>query len=354
MPIGFTLTGAPDPPLRRLPSERSQHLRSRAAEGPWIEPWIPQRRHPYNDLLTGLGPHLMAYAPVRSNNKLIGLLAIDAAESVDERALSESLPALVEFADLAAALIGRDVAERTEARTARENILAIIENQAFESVFQAIVDLESDAVIGYEGLTRFADGVNPELRFAEGMAIGLGPELEAATMKASLAAATALPTAASLNLNVSPELIIGRQPLQELLRGAGRPIVLEVTEHAQIGDYEAFRASFALLRPKVELAVDDAGAGFASLRHILELRPAFVKLDRSLIAGVESDEARQAMIVGLRHFARSVGCRLIAEGIETEAELEVLRTLEIRLGQGFLLGRPRSVAEHVGHRVREV
>jgi hypothetical protein len=90
-----------------------------------------------------------------------------------------------------------------------------------------------------------------------------------------------------------------------------------------------------------------AGAGFASLRHILELRPAFVKLDRSLIAGLESDEARQAMIVGLRHFARSVGCLLIAEGIETEAELEVLRSLEIQLAQGFLLGRPRPVADHV-------
>jgi EAL domain-containing protein (putative c-di-GMP-specific phosphodiesterase class I) len=119
-----------------------------------------------------------------------------------------------------------------------------------------------------------------------------------------------------------------------------------VTEQAQIADYEAFRESFAMLRPKMELAVDDAGAGFASLRHILELRPAFVKLDRSLIAGLESDEARQAMIVGLRHFARSVGCRLIAEGIETEAELDVLRTLEIRLAQGFLLGRPGPAADY--------
>lgn len=346
MPIGFTLVGAPDPPLRRLPSERSEHLRGRAAEGPWIEPWVPRRWHPYNDLLTGLGPHLVAYAPVRSNNKLIGLLVIDAAESVDERALSESLPALVEFADVAAALIGRDVAERTEASVAREHILSIIETAAFESVFQAIVDLETDAVIGYEGLTRFTDGVSPNVRFAEATAVGLGPELEAATLKASLAAATALPGPASLNLNVSPALIMARQPLQELVRKAGRPIVLEVTEHAQIADYEAFRASFAMLRPKMELAVDDAGAGFASLRHILELRPAFVKLDRSLIAGLESDKARQAMIVGLRHFARSVGCRLIAEGIETVAELEVLRTLEIRLAQGFLLGRPRPITEH--------
>jgi EAL domain-containing protein (putative c-di-GMP-specific phosphodiesterase class I)/CheY-like chemotaxis protein len=347
MPIGFTLAGAPDPPLRRLPSERSEHLQGRAAEGPWIEPWVPRRWHPYNDLLTGLGAHLVAYAPVRSNTELIGLLVIDAAESVDERALSESLPALVEFADLAAALIGRDVAERTQASVAREHILAIIENAAFESVFQPIIDVENDAVIGYEGLTRFTDGVNPDLRFAEATAIGLGPELEAATLKASLTAAAALPADASLNLNVSPALIIARQPLQDLVGGAGRPIVLEVTEHAQIADYESFRASLAALRPKMDLAVDDAGAGFASLRHILELRPAFVKLDRSLIAGLESDEARQAMIVGLRHFARSVGCRLIAEGVETDAELEVLRTLEIRLAQGFLLGRPGAAADQI-------
>jgi len=91
--------------------------------------------------------------------------------------------------------------------------------------------------------------------------------------------------------------------------------------------------------------VDDAGVGFSSLRHILELHPAFVKLDRSLVAGLESDPARQAMIVGLRHFALATGCRLIAEGVETEAELSVLRTLEIGLGQGYLLGRPLPVDE---------
>ena len=277
MPIGFTIAGAADPPLRRLPSERSEHLRGRAAEGPWIEPWIPRSWHPYNDLLTRLGSHLVAYAPVRSNTTLIGLLVIDAAESVDEPSLTEALPALVEFADLAAALIARDVAERTEASAAREHIEAIIANAAFDSVFQPIVDLENEAVIAYEALTRFADGVSPEVRFAEATAVGLGPELEAATLKASLTAAAALPGDASLNINVSPALILARQPLEELVGGAGRPIVLEVTEHAQIADYDSFRASLAALRPTMQLAVDDAGAGFASLRHILELRPAFVK-----------------------------------------------------------------------------
>ena len=121
--------------------------------------------------------------------------------------------------------------------------------------------------------------------------------------------------------------------------------MLEVTEHSVIADYPAFRAAMAALGPDVELAVDDAGAGFASLRHILELRPAFVKLDRSLVAGLEADDARQAMIVCLRHFARVTGCRLIAEGIETDAELAVLRALEVPLGQGYLLGRPVQVGD---------
>jgi len=343
-PLGFTMAGGEDPPLRRLPIERSKHLRARAMEGPWIEPWVPRRWHPYNDLLTSLGSHLVGYAPVRSNNLLFGLLVIDAEETVDERSLSESLPALVEFADLTAALIGREVAERTEANLARSHIQAIIANSEFEPVFQPIVDVEQKVVFGYEGLTRFADGVSPDVRFAEAAAVGLGIELETVTLRASLAAAAGLPAGASLDLNVSPAMILAPDPLRKLLRDAGRPIVLEVTEHAEIADYAEFRASFAALGP-MQLSVDDAGAGFASLRHILELRPAFVKLDRSLIVAIQDDEARQAMIVGLRHFARSSGSQLIAEGVETEAELEVLRTLEISLVQGFLVGRPGTVAD---------
>jgi EAL domain-containing protein (putative c-di-GMP-specific phosphodiesterase class I) len=94
------------------------------------------------------------------------------------------------------------------------------------------------------------------------------------------------------------------------------------------------------MRPRVELAIDDAGAGFASLRHILELHPAFVKVDRSIVAGVDTDLARQALMVGLRHFVGATHCRLIAEGIETDAELATLQSLDIGLGQGYLLGRP--------------
>jgi EAL domain-containing protein (putative c-di-GMP-specific phosphodiesterase class I) len=238
------------------------------------------------------------------------------------------------------------VAERTEARRGRDHISGIIASRAFHPVFQPIVELKRNAIVGYEALTRFNDGADPELMFAQATAVGLGLELETATLGAALPAAETLPGSAWLNVNVSPDLILAGEPLRTLLHGSRRRrLVLEVTEHTAITDYPAFRAAMAALGPKVELAVDDAGVGFASLRHILELNPAFVKLDRWLIADLESDEARQAMIVGLCHFANVTGCRLIAEGIETDLELIALRALDIRLGQGYLLGRPLPVDE---------
>jgi EAL domain-containing protein (putative c-di-GMP-specific phosphodiesterase class I) len=176
--------------------------------------------------------------------------------------------------------------------------------------------------------------------FAQAAAVGLGADLEIVTLQAALAAAEALPKSTWLNLNASPELILAGEPVRTILHRRRRRLVLEVTEHTVIADYPAFRAAMADLGPRVDLAVDDTGTGYASLRHIVELRPAFVKLDRSLIAGLGSDDARQAMIVGLCHFARVTGCRLIVEGIETDRELAVLRALALELGQGFLLGRP--------------
>jgi EAL domain-containing protein (putative c-di-GMP-specific phosphodiesterase class I) len=255
------------------------------------------------------------------------------------------LSALAEFADLAGAVIGRDVVERTEAGRGRDHIAGVIVRRAFGPVFQPIVELASNAIVGYEALTRFTDGANPEVLFAEAAAVGLGHELETATLHAALEAAESLPQSVWLNLNSSPELILAGEPLRTLLSGSRRRIVLEVTEHTAITDYPAFRTAMAALGPNVELAVDDAGTGFASLRHIVELRPTFVKLDRSLMAGLESDEARQAMIVGLCHFASVTRCRLIVEGIETDSELAVLRGLAIELGQGYLLGRPLPVAD---------
>jgi PAS domain S-box-containing protein len=347
MPFGFVIPGQPDPTLMRLPDERSRELHDRAGQGPWIEPWVDRPWHPDNVILSGMGDHLAAYAPVRYDGELVGLLVIDALGSVDGSVLIDSLPSLVEFADLAGALIGRDVTERSEVRKARDTIRSIIDRGEFRPVFQPIVDLERDAVVGYEALTRFSDGVPPDVRFSEAHVVGLGLELEAATLRVSLAASSGLPPGAWLNLNVSPGLIVAREPLRSMVAASRRRLVLEVTEHVAIADYDPFRAALAELGPTVRLAVDDAGAGFASLRHILELRPAFVKLDRWLVAGLEGDEARKAMIVGLHHFAGATDCQLIAEGVETDAELTALHTLGIELGQGFLLGRPLPASDAV-------
>ncbi|MHB8960279.1 MAG: EAL domain-containing protein [Candidatus Limnocylindrales bacterium] len=199
----------------------------------------------------------------------------------------------------------------------------------------------ADGVVGYEALSRFTDGIPPDVRFATADRAGLGIELEVATMRAALEAAANLPTDVYLSLNASPALITSGE-LRALLRGCTRAIVLEITEHVVIDDYPALRASLASLVPSVRLAVDDAGAGYASLRHILELAPDFVKLDVGLVRGIDTDPARQALLAGMGYFAVKRRIRLVAEGIETEAELESLRALGISHGQGYLLGRPQD------------
>ena len=146
-----------------------------------------------------------------------------------------------------------------------------------------------------------------------------------------------------MSLNVSPALAICVTPLLDVVAGADRPVVLEVTEHAEIDDYSRLLGALDHVRSHAMLAVDDAGAGYAGLHHILELRPQYVKLDISLVRNVDSDPARQAMVAGMTRFAESVGCALIAEGIETENELTTLKLLKVEYGQGFFLAKPAPI-----------
>ena len=215
----------------------------------------------------------------------------------------------------------------------------------FRPVYQPVVDITTGAHVGYEALTRFTTGTPPDVAFADARAAGLEGDLELATLAASISTAAVLPKDIWISLNVSPALVTGGPSLGRLLRKAGRPVVLEITEHVPVDDYPAVRAAIARLRPKVRVAIDDAGSGAANLNHIFELRPSFVKLDISLVQGIDTDLSRQAMIVGLLHFADESTSDTIAEGVETVEELVVLRTLGVRLAQGYLLGRPAPVAE---------
>jgi EAL domain-containing protein (putative c-di-GMP-specific phosphodiesterase class I) len=212
------------------------------------------------------------------------------------------------------------------------------------------VDLASRDVVGYEALTRFDSGQRPDLCFADAWSVGLGPELELATLGAAVGAAKGLRSGVFLDLNASPRLLAHAGQLRDVLHAAGRPLVLEITEHETVEDYDRLRDAIRTLGRDVRVAVDDAGAGVANFGHIIDLRPDFVKLDISLVRRVNSNLGRQAMVVGMRHFSRTAGCRLIAEGVETPEEADTLTSLGVEFGQGYLFGRPEPIDAWVGAR----
>jgi EAL domain-containing protein (putative c-di-GMP-specific phosphodiesterase class I)/PAS domain-containing protein len=339
-PIGSALANGGSLELRPVPFERSRHLRERAAQGAWIEAWVKRSWLPDDRTLNAVGMRAQVYAPIHYAGRLIGVLAVGSARAATAVELAESIPALVEFAGLTGALIGRNLVGQAESMDARQRIAEVIDRRAFHPVFQPIMDLNHDRVVGYEALTRFDDGTAAAEQFAAAEAVGLGLALETATLRAALAAADRLGRGMFLNLNASPALVLEGKAIRSLVRGARHRVVLEITEHSEITDYDAFHRAVASLPRSVCLAVDDAGAGFASFRHILELRPKFVKLDQSLVEGIDRDPAKQALVAGMHRFACSSACRLIAEGVETQNERGALVRLGIRLAQGYLLGRP--------------
>ncbi len=345
VPLAFVRADGVAERLARVPIGRGRAFQARAAQGPWVEAWVRKSSHPNDRLFRDLGVKALVHVPIRYGGRLIGLLSVSSADAVATEHLSESLPALIEFAGFAGALLGPAIADLTEVDVARVQISRTIVERALRPVFQPIVDLVSGVNVGYEALTRFSSGIRPDLVFAAGRSAGLEAELELATLAASVAAGAKLPQGAWISLNVSPSLVVGEGRLAGILQRADRPIVLELTEHLPILDYAALRAAIGRLRPAVRVAVDDAGAGVANFGHIVELRPAFVKVDIGLVRGIDTDWTRQALMVGLLHFARESASQTIAEGVETEEELATLRRLGVPLAQGYLLGRPAPGAD---------
>ena len=147
---------------------------------------------------------------------------------------------------------------------------------------------------------------------------------------------------------MSPSLLVDVATIGAVLGLRARPIVLEITEHEPIEAYAPLREAVLRLGTGVRLAVDDAGAGVANFHHLVELRPDFVKIDASLVRGVDADVGRQAVVAGIVHFAAAAGCQVIAEGIETDAELAAVTELGVTLGQGYFLGRPAPVETWLG------
>ncbi|MHB8959408.1 MAG: EAL domain-containing protein [Candidatus Limnocylindrales bacterium] len=322
----------------------SQALVARAQSGPWTES-VTAADSSYRSMLTGAGIEDLAFVPLAVEGEILGLL-VTVPRRLGASISDEDLAALADLGAAAAAVIGWQLAARRADEVERQHIELVIRESRFSPVFQPIVELSSRLVVGVEALTRFASGIPPDAAFAAAARLGIGPELEAVTLEAALRHAVALPAAQGLHLNVSPRMVLAGTRLEAILDATSRPIALEITEHEEIPDYEALRAAIARLPRTVHVSVDDAGAGFASLRHILELRPDSVKLDRGLVTGIDGDPARQALIAGMVHFARRAGCTLIAEGVETESERQALLDLGVEHGQGYLFGQPAEVGQH--------
>ena len=329
-----------------LSPARAQYLLSRLRDGPWVDvlasPAPGEESHP----LWSSGLEAAAGAPIYAADRLVGLLVIGAAGGDDATSgtnPSKLLAEALDYANILSVIAGPSIARQCRHDATQARLAQIIATKAFFPVFQPILDLATREIVGHEALTRFIDETPPELRFAEAALFGLDLNLETAAIEASVGALGALPNGGLIALNTSSALVLQTERLQPLLQASDRAVVLELTEHGRTDDYGELRAALAVYGPRVAVAVDDAGAGYSSLRHILELRPAYVKLDISIVRGIEDDPVRQALVSGLVFFAARTGSSLIAEGIETEAEASALVDLGIPLGQGFLLGRPAPV-----------
>jgi EAL domain-containing protein (putative c-di-GMP-specific phosphodiesterase class I)/DNA-binding NarL/FixJ family response regulator len=233
---------------------------------------------------------------------------------------------------------------RNEERSQRreERIRRALDEDLLHTVYQPICTL-AGSTVGAEALARFRGPPSrgPVRWFAEADEVGLLRELELAAVRAALTALPALPSHVFLSINVSPATLATPGFLRLIAGSDGSRVVVEITEHARISDYESLREALEAVREfGTRVAIDDAGAGFASLRHILRLEPEFIKLDRTLIDGIEADRSRQALAAGLISFAEKIDATIVAEGIERSGEVEALASLGVRYGQGFFFGRP--------------
>jgi PAS domain S-box-containing protein len=226
---------------------------------------------------------------------------------------------------------------------AKQRVTDLLSTAALDIGLQPVVDLGTGRMAGAEALARFRDGRGPDEWFQDARDSGLGLDLDRLAFRAALPLLATLPDGCYLSVNASPELLTDGRCLRELAAGgvALDRLVIEITEHVKITSYRDLHAALAPLREHgLRLAIDDTGAGYASLHHVLQLRPDIIKIDRSLIADVNSDAARRSLVTAFVLLALELDATVTAEGVETPTELEMLAVLGVDCAQGFLLATP--------------
>jgi EAL domain-containing protein (putative c-di-GMP-specific phosphodiesterase class I) len=259
--------------------------------------------------------------------------------SLDERDLNM----MRVFADVAGELIER---ERMQARRREEITLRLrpaLEDDGLAIVYQPIYDLVQHKVVGFEALSRFVKGPerSPDVWFSEANEIGLGGRLEAHAVRMSLEGLRDLPADIYVSVNMSPEHILEGTMDQFFQGKALHRVMLEITEHAVVEHYDELVRKIRPYRDRgLKVAVDDAGAGYSSFRHILHLMPDRIKLDMSLTRNIDGDTSRRALAAAFARFSEETGSAIVAEGVETAAEMHTLQALGVTRIQGFYIGRP--------------
>ena len=234
-----------------------------------------------------------------------------------------------------------------EHRESLDRIQGILDAESINPVYQPIYDLENGRAVACEALSRFPGDPQrgPDRWFAEAWDVGLGVPLELLAVRIAASALPQLPPDVSLCINASPPTIFSETFLECLGHDTAR-VTVELTEHLHVDDYEGFTAKLGPLRDAGgTVAIDDFGAGYASLRHILKVRPDQIKLDISLTERIDTNPIAHALATSLVSFADEVGVQVVAEGIETEEELEALLEIGFRYGQGFYFGIPGPLDE---------
>lgn len=301
------------------------------------------RRLPVTSALS-IGAHLSV--PVRlSGGRLYGTFCCFSCRpdpQLDERDLA-LVEALAEFAGLQ---IGRRVELEMQHEEAVGRIRSVIVSRQFHPVYQPIFLIGERRLVGVESLTRFTAEPrrSPDAWFREAAEVGLSDELEIEAIRAAVAGVARLPRDIYLSLNTSPAHIIGGAFAQSLVGFPLDRLVAEITEHDIVQDYAALKMALEPLRRRgLRLAVDDAGAGYSSFRHILSLAPDIIKLDITLTRDIDADPSRRALATALVQFAAETNSTVVAEGVETEAELATLVDLRISKAQGYLLSKPLAL-----------
>jgi len=226
-----------------------------------------------------------------------------------------------------------------------EPVGGLPEPTEFQTVFQPVIHLATGEVVGYEALSRFKDGSSTERRIADAVAAGAGMALEEVLFRAALQAAHDLPAQPWLALKASPRLLVGEEDVRSRIAQQRRIVVVEVTEPSTSDLTPELRRLRSLLPQNTRIALEHARMGYKTLAALVELEPDFVKLDRSAVDGIADDKARRVQVRTLLELAAEHRCTVIAAGIESPADRYALEALNVDLGQGFLLGRPREMID---------